>query len=161
MRSLRLTHNPSHLSPPQALDWRAAFDETESFWLGWAARCTYAGPRREPVLRSLLTLKALTYAETGESLRPRPTSLPEQLGGQRNWDYRYCWLRDATLTLTALLSAGYREEAQAWRAWLQRSVGRAPRSASNHVWASGRTAVGRMGGSLAPWISGRWPSTHR
>jgi len=86
------------------------------------ARCTYTGPWREPVQRSLLTLKALTYAETGGIVAAPTTSLPEQLGGERNWDYRYCWLRDATLTLMALMSAGYIEEAQAWRAWLQRSV---------------------------------------
>jgi GH15 family glucan-1,4-alpha-glucosidase len=100
--------------------------QTEAFWRGWSARCTYAGPRREAVQRSLLTLKALTYAATGGIVAAPTTSLPEQLGGQRNWDYRYCWLRDATFTLLALMSAGYLEEAQAWWAWLQRSVAGSP-----------------------------------
>src|SRR5215831_8582603 len=117
-----LTHGPSHLQPPAAPDWRVALQETESFWRDWSARCSYTGAWREPVQRSLLTLKALSYAESGGIVAAPTTSLPEQLGGQRNWDYRYCWLRDATLTLMALMSAGYRDEAQAWRAWLQRSV---------------------------------------
>jgi carbohydrate kinase (thermoresistant glucokinase family) len=115
-----LTHGPSHLPAPTAVDWRRALPETEEFWRGWSARCSYKGLWREPVQRSLLTLKALTYAQTGGIVAAPTTSLPEQLGGERNWDYRYCWLRDATLTLMALMSAGYIEEAQAWRAWLQR-----------------------------------------
>jgi carbohydrate kinase (thermoresistant glucokinase family) len=121
-----LTHGPSHLPAPAAVDWQRALPETEGFWRSWSARCTYTGPWREPVQRSLLTLKALTYAETGGIVAAPTTSLPEQLGGERNWDYRYCWLRDATLTLMALMSAGYIEEAQAWRAWLQRSVAGSP-----------------------------------
>jgi GH15 family glucan-1,4-alpha-glucosidase len=121
-----LTHVPSHLQVPWALDWRAALQQTEAFWRGWSARCTYTGPWREAVQRSLLTLKAMTYAPTGGIIAAPTTSLPEQLGGQRNWDYRYCWLRDATGTLLALMSAGYLEEARAWRAWLQRSVAGSP-----------------------------------
>jgi carbohydrate kinase (thermoresistant glucokinase family) len=121
-----LTHGPSHLPAPAAVDWQRALRETEGFWRSWSARCTYTGPWRGPVQRSLLTLKALTYAETGGIVAAPTTSLPEQLGGERNWDYRYCWLRDATLTLMALMSAGYIEEAQAWRAWLQRSVAGSP-----------------------------------
>jgi len=121
-----LTHGPSHLPPPAALDWCLALQETESFWRDWSARCRYTGAWREQVQRSLLTLKALSYAESGGIVAAPTTSLPEQLGGQRNWDYRYCWLRDATLTLMALMSAGYRDEAQAWRAWLQRSVAGSP-----------------------------------
>src|SRR3984893_10612848 len=121
-----LTHVPSHLQAPWALDWRAALQQTEAFWRGWSARCTYTGPWREAVLRSLLTLKAMNYAPTGGIVAAPTTSLPEQLGGQRNWDYRYCWLRDATGTLLALMSAGYLEEARAWRAWLQRSVAGTP-----------------------------------
>jgi gluconate kinase len=121
-----LTHGPSHLPAPTAVDWQRALRDTEWFWRSWSGRCTYTGPWREPVQRSLLTLKALTYAETGGIVAAPTTSLPEQLGGERNWDYRYCWLRDATLTLMALMSAGYLEEAQAWRAWLQRSVAGSP-----------------------------------
>src|SRR5262249_32578650 len=101
-----LTHGPSHLPPPAALDSRAALQETDSFWRDWSARCCYTGAWREQVQRSLLTLKALSYAESGGIVAAPTTSLPEQLGGQRNWDYRYCWLRDATLTLMALKSAG-------------------------------------------------------
>ncbi len=121
-----LTHVPSHLRIPWTLDWRAALKQTETFWRGWSARSTYTGPWREAVQRSLLTLKAMTYAPTGGIVAAPTTSLPEQLGGQRNWDYRYCWLRDATFTLLALMSAGYLEEAKAWREWLQRSVAGSP-----------------------------------
>jgi len=121
-----LTHGPSHLPAPAAVDWQMNLRETERFWRGWCARCSHTGAWREPVQRSLLTLKALTYATTGGIVAAPTTSLPEQLVGQRNWDYRYCWLRDATLTLLALMSAGYIEEAQAWRAWLQRSVAGSP-----------------------------------
>ena len=121
-----LTHVPSHLRIPGTMDWRAALRQTETYWRGWSARCSYIGPWREAVQRSLLTLKAMTYAPTGGIVAAPTTSLPEQLGGQRNWDYRYCWLRDATFTLLALMSAGYLEEAKAWREWLQRSVAGSP-----------------------------------
>ncbi len=121
-----LTHAPSHLPCPPAVDWSAALEETESFWRGWSCRCAHAGPWRDAVVRSLLTLKALTYAETGGIIAAPTTSLPEQLGGERNWDYRYCWLRDATFTLMALASAGYRDEAEAWGQWLERSVAGSP-----------------------------------
>jgi GH15 family glucan-1,4-alpha-glucosidase len=121
-----LTHVPSHSQTPWVPDWRAALRQTEAFWRGWSARCTYTGPWREAVQRSLLTLKTMTYAPTGGIVAAPTTSLPEQLGGQRNWDYRYCWLRDATGTLLALMSAGYLDEARAWRAWLQRSVAGSP-----------------------------------
>jgi carbohydrate kinase (thermoresistant glucokinase family) len=121
-----LTHAPSHLPKPPAIDWSAALKETELFWRGWSSRCSHAGPWKESVKRSLLTLKALTYAETGGIIAAPTTSLPEQLGGQRNWDYRYCWLRDATFTLMALVSAGYRDEAQAWGQWLRRTVAGSP-----------------------------------
>ena len=97
----------------------------------WSARCTYQGEWREQVQRSLLTLKALTYDPTGGIVAAPTTSLPEQLGGARNWDYRFCWLRDATFTLLALMHAGYHEEAQAWGAWLHRSVGRHARAGAD------------------------------
>jgi GH15 family glucan-1,4-alpha-glucosidase len=89
----------------------AVLVETESWWRHWAERCTYDGPWQEAVMRSLLTLKALTYAPSGGIVAAATTSLPEKIGGVRNWDYRLCWLRDATFTLYALLNGGYREEA--------------------------------------------------
>jgi hypothetical protein len=124
-----LTHGPSHLPAPAVVDWRGALSATEAFWRDWSAQCTYTGRYRQPVQRSLLTLKALTFAATGGIIAAPTTSLPEQPGGQRNWDYRYCWLRDATFTLVALMSAGYFEEAKrgglgfsaAWPAALTRS----------------------------------------
>ena len=117
-----LTWHPSHLPAPRPIDPERALAETETYWRRWAARCTYQGEWREAVLRSLLTLKALTYAPTGGIVAAATTSLPEDLGGVRNWDYRYCWLRDATMTLTALLVAGYEDEARAWREWLLRAA---------------------------------------
>ena len=110
--------------PP--LDHRWAVAHTEDWWKRWAARCTYRGEWRDAVMRSLLTLKALTYAPTGGIVAAPTTSLPEIVGGERNWDYRYCWLRDATFTLYSFLTAGYMEEARAWRDWLIRAVAGRP-----------------------------------
>src|SRR5262249_50580630 len=93
-----MTYGPSHLPPPAAIEWRSALALTENFWRAWSEKSTYGGPWKASVQRSLLTLKALTYAETGGIVAAPTTSLPEQLGGPRNWDYRYCWLRDATMT---------------------------------------------------------------
>jgi GH15 family glucan-1,4-alpha-glucosidase len=121
-----LTHSASHLRPPPGIDALAALARTEGFWRDWCARGTYHGPHQAAVQRSLITLKALTYAPTGGIVAAPTTSLPEALGGTRNWDYRYCWLRDATLTLLALMGAGYFEEAQAWRDWLGRSTAGSP-----------------------------------
>ena len=121
-----LTHSASHLSPPAGIDPLAALARTERFWRDWCARSTYRGPDKAVVQRSLITLKALTYAPTGGIVAAPTTSLPEALGGGRNWDYRYCWLRDATLTLLALMGGGYFEEAQAWRDWLGRSTAGSP-----------------------------------
>ncbi len=117
-----LTWAPSHLPRPRFVDPAAALSDTEQFWTEWSARCTDAGPHHAAVERSLITLKALSYAPTGGLVAAPTTSLPEQIGGPRNWDYRYCWLRDATLTLQSLLAAGYTEEAAAWRNWLLRAV---------------------------------------
>src|SRR6266568_7244264 len=117
-----LTYSPSHLPPPDPLDPQAALAETEAFWTEWSKRCQPAGRCSDAVLRSLITLKALSYARTGGMIAAPTTSLPEELGGVRNWDYRFCWLRDATLTLLALMNAGYSDEAQAWRGWLHRAV---------------------------------------
>ncbi|MCO1660903.1 glycoside hydrolase family 15 protein [Pseudonocardia humida] len=117
-----LTHAPSHHPRPTPVEPVAAIVRTEAFWADWMARCTYRGEHGAAVRRSLLTLKALTYAPTGGIVAAATTSLPEQLGGPRNWDYRYCWLRDATLTLQSLLATGYTAEATAWRDWLLRAV---------------------------------------
>ncbi|KOV69710.1 glucoamylase [Streptomyces sp. MMG1121] len=117
-----LTWHPSHEPRPPLTDPYAALSSSVRDWRRWAARCRYAGPYRDAVVRSLITLKALTYAPTGGIVAAATTSLPEELGGVRNWDYRFCWLRDSTLTLGAMLSAGYHKEAEAWRDWLLRAV---------------------------------------
>ena len=117
-----LMWHPSHEPAPAAPDAESAARETEDWWREWTSRCHIDGEWREAVVRSLITLKALTYAPTGGIIAAPTTSLPERLGGVRNWDYRYCWIRDATYTLYALLTAGYRAEAEAWRDWLLRAV---------------------------------------
>ena len=117
-----MTWSPGHLPPPDDVDATDALERTQAFWAEWSGRCHYAGEWRVPVLRSLLTLKALSFAPTGAIVAAPTTSLPEQLGGSRNWDYRFCWLRDATLTLMALMAGGYTEEAEAWLGWLFRAV---------------------------------------
>jgi GH15 family glucan-1,4-alpha-glucosidase len=104
-KSFTLSWRPSHKAVPEPVDASAALRETERYWLEWSSKCRYEGEFREPVLRSLLTLKALTYGPTGGIVAAPTTSLPEEIGGIRNWDYRLCWLRDATLTLVALLEA--------------------------------------------------------
>ena len=124
--SFVLTWGPSHLEPPRPVEPQQALTQTEDYWRDWAARCTYDGEWRDPVMRSLLTLKALTFAPTGAIIAAPTTSLPEAIGGTRNWDYRYCWLRDATFTLLALMDAGYFEEAGAWRDWLLRAAAGSP-----------------------------------
>jgi GH15 family glucan-1,4-alpha-glucosidase len=121
-----LDYHASHEAARPELDAEDALADTESDWLRWSERCAFDGPWRAPVLRSLITLKALTYAPTGGIVAAPTTSLPEQLGGVRNWDYRFCWLRDATFTLNALLLAGYRNEATAWRSWLLNAVAGSP-----------------------------------
>ncbi len=123
---LTLTWRASHDPAPKPLITERALSETERWWKKWSQQCTYQGPWREPVIRSLITLKALTYAPTGGMVAAPTTSLPELLGGIRNWDYRYCWIRDATFTLYSLLTAGYRSEAKAWREWLLRAVAGKP-----------------------------------
>jgi GH15 family glucan-1,4-alpha-glucosidase len=124
--SFVLTHAPSHLEAPPPVDPRDALAETERFWREWAGRCKVTGRWAEQVRRSLITLKALTYAPTGGIVAAPTTSLPERIGGVRNWDYRCCWLRDATLTLLALMYGGFYEEARAWREWLVRAVAGSP-----------------------------------
>ena len=146
-----LTHGPSHLAVPAALDWQAALRETEDGWRRWRGQCCYHGPWKEAVQRSLLTLKALTDAATGGIIAAPTTSLPEQLGGARNWDYRYCWLRDATLTLMALMSAGYRDEALAWRDWLLRSASGSPEQIQIMYGVAGERQLNEW---EVPWLPG-------
>jgi len=117
-----LNYHASHERPAEAIDALRALEHTELYWREWCARCTYHGEWRDAVMRSLLTLKALTFSPTGGIVAAATTSLPEHLGGVRNWDYRYCWLRDATFTLYSLMEAGYTEEAKAWSEWLLRAV---------------------------------------
>jgi GH15 family glucan-1,4-alpha-glucosidase len=121
-----LTYGPSHLPIPAPIDPALALQETEDFWTEWCSRCSYEGGHRDLVMRSLITLKALTYGPTGGIVAAPTTSLPEKLGGARNWDYRFCWLRDATFTLLALTNSGYTEEATAWYNWLLRAAAGAP-----------------------------------
>jgi GH15 family glucan-1,4-alpha-glucosidase len=146
-----LTHGLSHLRDSAMPDAEAALDEAEGGWTAWSSRCAYHGEWRDVVLRSLLTLKALTYSPTGGIVAAPTTSLPEQLGGPRNWDYRYCWLRDATFTLLALMHAGYREEAQAWGAWLRRSVAGTPAQVQTLYGLAGERWLMEW---EVPWLSG-------
>ncbi|MEZ0071137.1 glycoside hydrolase family 15 protein [Planotetraspora sp. GP83] len=120
------TWHPSHRPRPEPVDPVAQLAETQLMWEEWVARCRYNGPWRDAVVRSLITLKALTYSPTGGIVAAPTTSLPENLGGVRNWDYRFCWLRDAAMTLDALTLSGYVEEAGAWRSWLLRAIAGRP-----------------------------------
>jgi GH15 family glucan-1,4-alpha-glucosidase len=124
-----LSYGASHLPPLDPIKADAVLDATVQFWTEWVAKCRPAGPWTDAVARSVMTLKALTYAPTGGIVAAPTTSLPEQIGGTRNWDYRFCWLRDATFTLLATMNAGYFEEAQAWRDWLVRAVAGSPQQA--------------------------------
>lgn len=121
-----LSYSPSHLSAPAIADPMAALAETEASWRSWAERCRYQGPWAEAVVHSHIVLKALTYGPTGGIVAAPTTSLPERIGGARNWDYRFCWLRDATFSLLSLMNAGYYDEAKAWRDWLLRAVAGSP-----------------------------------
>jgi GH15 family glucan-1,4-alpha-glucosidase len=146
-----LNYRPSHAGAEAPADAEQVLNESESRWHEWSARCTYRGRWRGPVMRSLITLKALTYEPTGGLIAAPTTSLPEQPGGVRNWDYRYCWLRDATFTLNALLLAGYPEEAAAWREWLLRAVAGAP---DDLQILYGVTGVRRLDEYELPWLPG-------
>jgi GH15 family glucan-1,4-alpha-glucosidase len=124
--SFVLSWHPSHEAAPEPPDPLQCFEDTVRWWRDWSGRCRYRGAWRDAVIRSLITLKALTYAPTGGILAAATTSLPEAIGSVRNWDYRYCWLRDATFALYALMSGGYVDEARAWREWLVRAVAGKP-----------------------------------
>lgn len=121
-----LTYGPSHIEPPGPIDPEIALQETGKFWQDWCGQCTRDGDYHDLIMRSLITLKALTFGPTGGIVAAPTTSLPERLGGGRNWDYRFCWLRDATFTLLALMNSGYTEEASAWHNWLLRAAAGSP-----------------------------------
>ena len=142
---------PSHEDPPPAPDVDEALADTLAWWRDWASSCCVAGPWRDAVLRSLLTLKALTYEPTGGIVAAATTSLPEWIGSVRNWDYRYCWLRDATFTLNALLGNGYRDEAAAWSEWLRRAVAGSPDKLQIMYGVAGER---RLDEYEIPWLSG-------
>ena len=142
--SFVLNYRPSYFATRPAIDAAKSLKNTAAHWHSWSSRCRYKGRWRDSVQRSLITLKALTYEPTGGLVAATTTSLPEQPGGVRNWDYRYCWLRDATFTLNALLLAGYNEEAAAWREWLLRAAAGSPGDLQI-VYRSDRCAAPRQG----------------
>ncbi|HML14532.1 MAG TPA: glycoside hydrolase family 15 protein [Xanthobacteraceae bacterium] len=146
-----LTYGASHLPPPAAPDPEAALAQTEAFWTEWVDKGDTVGEWSDAVVRSLITLKALTYAPTGAIVAAPTTSLPEALGGERNWDYRFCWVRDATRTLIALMDAGYYDEAQAWREWLLRAAAGSPEQMQIMYGVAGER---RLMEWEVPWLPG-------
>jgi len=146
-----LTWYPSNDDRPAHVDAEAALAETEAFWDDWTDRCTDGGAHRDALVRSLVTLKALTYAPTGGIVAAPTTSLPECLGGVRNWDYRYCWVRDATLTLLSLVRAGYEGEASAWRDWLLRAIAGSPDGPQSLYGLAGERRIAEL---ELPWLEG-------
>jgi GH15 family glucan-1,4-alpha-glucosidase len=152
-----LTWFPSHEDLPETVDAERALDDTECYWRGWLNDCRYEGEYREAVHTSLIVLKALTYRPTGGIVAAPTTSLPERIGGGRNWDYRYCWLRDATFTLYALMNAGFRKEACAWRDWLLRSVGGDPANAQIMYGLGGQRRIPEYELDWLPGYAGSQP----
>lgn len=146
-----LTWFPSHKDPPRKINPEHALQDTEVFWTDWATKFQSEGKWRDAVVRSLITLKGLTYAPTGGLVAALTTSLPEHIGGVRNWDYRYCWLRDAALILLVLLRAGYLEEATSWRQWLLRAIAGSPAQMQTIYGVSGER---RLIEYEIPWLSG-------
>jgi GH15 family glucan-1,4-alpha-glucosidase len=146
-----LTYAPSHVAPSRPLDPQAALAATEGYWREWSKQCRPSGHCSDAVVRSLITLKACTYAATGGIVAAPTASLPEHLGGVRNWDYRFCWLRDATLILLALMHAGYSDEAQAWREWLLRAVAGSPEQVQIMYGIAGER---RLTEWELPWLPG-------
>ena len=147
----RMTWYPSHQNEPADLDPLSMLSATEDWWRDWAGRCKCQGEWRDPVLRSLITLKALTYAPTGGIVAAPTTSLPECIGGPRNWDYRFSWLRDSTFTLYALLISGYIEEARAWREWLLRAIAGHPQDTQIMYGVAGERMLTEL---ELPWLTG-------
>jgi GH15 family glucan-1,4-alpha-glucosidase len=149
--SFALTWHPSVVNEPHEVDVLALVKKTERAWRDWSAQCTYEGPWRDIVHRSLVTLKGLTHTSTGGIVAAATTSLPERIGGQRNWDYRYCWVRDATFTLLALVHNGFTEEARAWREWLVRAVAGDPSKLQIMYALDGER---RLDEEEIPWLAG-------
>ena len=149
--SFVLTHGPSHLPVPRPFNAKVALAATEKFWRGWSGSCGEVGEWRAAVRRSLITLKGLSFEATGGIVAAPTTSLPELMGGERNWDYRYCWLRDAAFTLLAFLNAGYRDEAHAWRDWLLRAVAGSPDQMQIMYGLAGER---RLDEWQVPWLPG-------
>jgi GH15 family glucan-1,4-alpha-glucosidase len=152
-----LTYQPSHLDEPPRADARECLEQTRKFWDEWVSRCTYHGAYRDAVVRSLITLKALTYQPTGGIVAAATTSLPEDIGGVRNWDYRYCWLRDATITLEALLRTGYTDEARAWRLWLSRAIAGDPADVQIMYGVAGERRLAEWEADWLPGYEGSAP----
>lgn len=146
-----LSYGSSSQSPPPAIEAFDALKRTEAWWREWSSRCPDVGSWSQTVKRSLITLKALTYAPTGGIVAAATTSLPERLGGTRNWDYRYCWLRDATFTLQALMQLGYYEEARAWRDWVIRAVAGSPDQVQIVYGIGGERWLPEL---IVPWLPG-------
>jgi GH15 family glucan-1,4-alpha-glucosidase len=146
-----MMYSRSHLPSPHPPDIDHALRDTEEFWRSWIARSTFTGRWADPVRRSLITLRALVYQPTGGIVAAPTTSLPECIGGERNWDYRYCWLRDATLTLLAFMDAGFFDEAAAWRDWLVRAVAGSPRQMQIMYGLAGER---RLSEWEVPWLQG-------
>jgi GH15 family glucan-1,4-alpha-glucosidase len=146
-----LSYGPSYEDPSPAIDPFEALTRAEKFWRQWSDRCPDVGPWSDAVKRSLITLKALTYAPTGGIVAAATTSLPERLGGVRNWDYRYCWLRDATFTVLALMNLGYYDEARAWRDWLIRAVAGSPNQVQIMYGVGGERWLPEL---IVPWLPG-------
>lgn len=146
-----LTWFASHEKPPPAIHPDHALHDTEKFWTDWAQQCDHSGEWRDAVVRSLVTLKGLTYAPTGGIVAAATTSLPELIGGVRNWDYRFCWLRDATFTLFAFLRSGYLEEARSWREWLLRAIAGSPAQMQIMYGVRGERRLTEL---ELPWLSG-------
>ncbi len=151
-----LSYSPSHLPMPKPVDVSGALADTEAYWRNWIKKCRPAGHWSEAVRRSVITLKALTYGPTGGMVAAPTTSLPERLGGARNWDYRFCWLRDATLTLLGAMHAGFHDEAQSWREWLLRAVAGSPDQLQIMYGIGGER---RLTEWYVPWLPGYENST--
>ncbi|MFC0625436.1 glycoside hydrolase family 15 protein [Kribbella deserti] len=152
-----LTWHASHEPLPRPANAMESLDQTESYWTEWIARSRDAGSSSEEVKRSLLTLKALTYSPSGGIVAAPTTSLPEDMGGERNWDYRFCWLRDATMTLAALIRSGYTEEASAWRDWLLRAIAGSPKDVQIMYGVTGERRLPELTADWLPGFGGSQP----